>query len=99
MKKRNTFNGKYYAISNPTPNNEKTGNFCVNPKFYLAFDKDFLFEWINPKTNVKETKVLNRRYVIDHCKPCYIYKEADLSIGKEFRGMCYLISYKDILNY
>ena len=100
MKKtRNTCNGLYYAISNPTSMNIHTGNFCINPKYYLAFDKDFLFEWIDPHTGKYETKILSKRYVINHAKPCYIWKESDLHIGKDFKGMCYLISYRDILAF
>lgn len=99
MKRRNNCNGKYYVISNPLPVNEKTGNFAISPTFYLNNDKDYLFEWRNPDTNVLETKVLSKEYVKNHAKPCVIKKWDEFFIEKEFKGYCFLISYKDIMSY
>lgn len=98
-KKRNTCNGKYYVISNPNPINENTGNFAVNEKYILANDKDFLFEWKNPKTNELEIKVLDRCYVIEHMKKMPKWKEDELLGRKVMNGMFWMISYKDILKY
>lgn len=98
-KKRNTCGGKYYVISNPLPINENTGNFCVSEKYIMAYDKDFLFEWKNPKTNEVETKVLSRQYVVSHMKKIPKWKEDKILNERVLRGMFWIISYKDILNY
>ena len=97
--KRNTCGGKYYVISNPKPINENTGNFAVNEKYILAYDKDFLFEWKNPKTNIVETKVLTKEYVVKHMKKIPKWKEDEILGHKVVNGMFWMISYKDIISY
>lgn len=99
MKKRNTFGGKYYVISNPRPINENTGNFIVSEKYIFANDKDFLFEWRNPVTNVVETKVLRKEYVIQHIKKIPKWVEDEILLKKTIKHMFWLITYKDIVNY
>ena len=84
MKRRNNCKGKYYVISNPKFENEKTGNFAISPTFYLNNDKDYLFEWRNPNTGILETKVLSKEYVKGHAKPCVINKWNEFFIEKEF---------------
>ena len=99
MKKRNNCNGKYYVISNPKFENEHTGKFAISPTFYLNNDKDYLFEWKNPATGVLETKILSKEYVKNHAIPCVIKKWDENFLKKEFKGYCFLISYKDIKEY
>lgn len=92
--KRNTENGKYYIICNPTTKNKETGNFCVSASQLLKFDKDFLFEYDGEK------KVLTKEYVRDHLTMhpfTRVIEKDDLSTKKWF-GVCYFITYQDILN-
>ena len=98
-KKRNNCNGKYYVISNPKPINENTGNFAISEKYVLAYDKDFLFEWKNPKTDEIETKVLTRKYVVEHMKKMPKWKEDEILGHKTISCMFWMISYKDIVRY
>lgn len=96
MKRRN-HSSNVYLISNPTLKNENTGNFSISPKDVMRYDKDFLFEWENPHTHKLEKKVIDKRYVVDHMKPCNMcHKDED---GNKKHGFCYLISYKDIIKY
>ena len=99
MKKRNTCGGKYYVISNPKPINENTGNFAVSEKYVLAYDKDFLFEWKNPRTGEIETKILTKKYVLSHIKKIPRWLEDEFLGKKTIRCMFFMISYKDIQNY
>lgn len=99
MKKRNTYNSKYHLISNPKPINENTGNFAVSEKYLFDNSKDFLFEWINPKTNKLEIKVLAHKYVVNHLKKIPKWKEDELLKNKKIAYMFWMITYKDILNY
>ena len=97
MKRRNNYNGKYYVISNPKLENLHTGNFSVAPWCIKNFDKDFLFEWRNPKTGILETKVLSKEYVKSHRK--YVEKKIEDENGNIKLTYFYLISYKDIKAY
>lgn len=99
MKQRNFKNSNYYCISNPLPKNEKTGKFCVSWKFIERYDKDFLFEWINPKTNEKETKVLSKEYVKNHIKFMPKWIEDKILNKRRMNGYFFYISYLDIINY
>ena len=97
--KRNTENGKYYAISNPTVINEKTGMFCISPKYYQNYDKDYIFEWFDPHTKTYMKKILDKEYVKDHATFIRLSKWDAEHINKEYKGYCYIISLKDILAY
>lgn len=99
MKRRNFKDSEFYCISNPLPQNEKTGMFCVNWKFIEKYDKDFLFEWINPRTNEMEYKILSKEYVKNHLKYMPRWKEDQLSKRKMMNGYFFIISYSDIINY
>lgn len=63
MRKRNFSNGEYYLISNPNIWNEHTGFFCISSNYILNYDKDFLFDWVNPKTKKRIQKILPKEYV------------------------------------
>ena len=99
MKRRNFKDSEYYCISNPLVKNENSGLFCVSWKFIQKWDKDFLFEWINPKTNEKETKVLSKEYVKNHLKFMPRYMEDKTLRRKVQTGYFFVISYSDIINY
>lgn len=96
--KRDNANGKYYVISNLLQRNLKTGNFCVNFKQLVAQDKDFLFDFTDQETGEVERKVLDKRYVLEHCRPLFKWEYSALTMQNELKGMFYLISYQDILN-
>lgn len=97
--KRNTCNGAYYPISNPTPMNEKTGNFCVSPNYVMNNDKDYIFDWIDINTGNKIEKIISRDYVKNHITYLKISKWDAEHISKEYKGYCFIITLKDILNY
>ena len=99
MKKRNTCNGQYYPISNPLVRNENTGNFIVETKYILANDKDFLWEWKNPKTGEVETKILSKEYVKNNIQLIPRWLEDKLLGQKRITYMFYMISYQAIQNY
>ena len=73
--------------------------FCVNWKFIEKYDKDFLFEWVNPVTRMHESKVLSKEYVKNHLKYMPRWKEDQLSKCKIVNGYFFMISYFDIINY
>ena len=81
----------FYSVCNPTTVNENTGNLCVNINEVLKQDKDFLY-----KDGDDET-VLNKRWVLDHVKPMYGWRENN--DGTKTRFMFYVLQLKDIVNY
>ena len=95
---RNTCGGRYYVISNPIMKNLNTGNFTVQKKFIEAFDKDFLFEWTNPKTKEKFNKVIKKEYILQYLRPMPKWFE-DEEKRKRCIIPCYLISFEKIANY
>ena len=99
MKRRNNENGKFYCISNPTEVNLHTGNFCVAYKYVSNYDKDFLFDWVNPVNNKHIYKSISKEYVLSHCKPCPKWMYDELESKYKLKGMFYLIAFKDIYNY
>ena len=98
MKHKNISN-QYYIISNPNIWNEHTGFFCINPRYYQSFDKDFLFDWINPKTGEHIHKILSKEYVLVHAEPGKLHKYDKGYINREYKDKCYRISLKNILAY
>lgn len=98
-RRKNTTNGKYYLICNPRSVNEHTGNFCIDEKYILAYDRDFLFDWINPENGHHETKVISKEYVMHHIKKVPILKEDKYELRKTFHGYFWIITYKDIKKY
>lgn len=101
MKRRNFKDSEFYCISNPLPQNEDTGMFCVNWKFIEKYDKDFLFEWVNPVTRMHESKVLSKEYVKNHLKYMPKWKEEEFlkTKFKRINGYFFMISYSDIIKY
>jgi hypothetical protein len=99
MKRRDNKEGKYYCISNPTEANIHTGNFCVSYNFIKKFDKDFLFDWIDPVDGEHIEKVLKKEFVLAHCKPIPKWMYDELELKYKFKGLFYLISFKDIYQY
>ncbi len=97
-KVRNTCNGKYYPISNPIMRNLNTGNFTIQKKFVESYDKDFLFEWEDPRTKKKFSKVISKNYVVANLKPLPKWYE-DEELRKRCIIPCYLISFEKIINY
>jgi hypothetical protein len=94
-KTRKNKNNKYYSICKPTTKNKHTGNFCINTKYILAYDKDFLYDYDG------EIKLISREYVKNHMttKPFtrLIEDEETLSTKRCFYE-CYFITYQDVLN-
>lgn len=66
---RNTENGKYHYICNPTQKNISSPNFCVNGQFLKNPSKDFLFEWTNPFTGEYKKKVIHYSYIEKYSFP------------------------------
>lgn len=109
---RNTENGRYYYISNPTEKNLYTHNFCIKWSFLKYPSKDFLFEWTNPDTGKVEKKVLNPLYVKKHAFPRYRWRDKldhrGMPVINEKTGkvvkerdkyICHMISYQWIDRY
>lgn len=86
----------YIKISNPTFENECTGNFSIGPAFMEKYNqnKNFLFDWVNPKTNKRESKILPYNYVVSHLKPAKLRGDKTGENSYHF-----IISYFDIKNY
>ena len=98
MKKRNTRNGKYYAISIPLDRNAGTGNVCFNINDLVKFDRDFLFE--QEVDGVKYSKVLEKEWVRDHMLPICVHRKADEKTGKPGPIInFYILKVEEILNY
>ena len=102
MKRRNTYEGQYYPICNPIDRNLKTNNFCVQANHYSAFNKPFVWDWTDPETNTKYYKVIDKEYILKHCKPCPRFMYDDIVDKYRFIGLnrhCYLISFNDLKKY
>lgn len=91
MKTNNRKYRKYFTICNPTVKNENTGNVCVNINEVTRQTKDFLY-----KDGDNEI-VLDKRWVLNHVKPMYSWRENN--DGTKTRFMFYVLKIKDILTY
>ena len=83
-------NFKYCLISRPTEENEFTKHFCIQQHYYLDSNKDFLWDWVDPNTNIHYHKIIDRRYIINHSVPP-TYKGRD--------GLYFRIQLKYLLEY
>jgi len=88
MKKNNR---KYFTVCNATVKNENTGNVCVNINEVTRQTKDFLYK------DGDDEIVLDKRWVLDHVKPMYGWR--DNNDGTKTRFMFYVLHIKDILAY
>lgn len=82
---------KYFTVCNATSKNENTGNVCVNINEVTRQTKDFLYK------NGDDEIVLDKRWVLDHVKPMYGWR--DNNDGTKTRFMFYVLKIKDILTY
>ena len=87
MKKNNL----YFRVCNATAKNENTGNVCVNVNEVIRQTKDFVY------TNGDNEIVLDKRWVLNHVKPMYSWR--DNNDGTKTRFMFYVLKIKDILAY
>jgi hypothetical protein len=88
MKKNNR---KYFTVCNATAKNENTGNVCVNINEVTRQTKDFLY------MDGDNEIVLDKRWVLNHVKPMYGWRENN--DGTKTRFMFYVLQIKDILTY
>jgi len=88
MKKNNR---KYFTVCNATVKNENTGNVCVNINEVMRQTKDFLYK------NGDNEIVLDKRWVLNHVKPMYGWRENNNGTKTRFRF--YALQIKDILAY
>ena len=84
-------NHQYFTICNTTVKNENTGNVCVNINDVTKQTKDFIYK--NGDNNI----ILDKRWVLNHIKPMYGWK--DNNDGTKIRFMFYILQIKDILMY
>jgi hypothetical protein len=84
-------NNRYFRVCNATAKNENTGNVCVNVNEVIRQTKDFVY------TNGDNEIVLDKRWVLNHVKPMYSWR--DNNDGTKTRYMFYVLQIKDILAY
>ena len=84
-------NNRYFRVCNATAKNENTGNVCVNVNEVIRQTKDFVY------TNGDNEIVLDKRWVLNHVKPMYSWR--DNNDGTKTRFMFYVLQIKDILAY
>lgn len=84
-------NNRYFRVCNATAKNENTGNVCVNVNEVIRQTKDFVY------TNGDNEIVLDKRWVLNHVKPMYSWR--DNNNGTKTRYMFYVLQIKDILAY
>lgn len=80
---------KYYKISNALPENEHTGNVCVNLNDVLRYDKDFIFLYEGKEYIVTKDWVKNNINTINFMK--------EREDGTKYRCMIYVLKVQDIL--
>ena len=80
---------KYYKISNPLPENEHTGNVCVNINDVLRFDKDFLF------LHKGQEYIVSKEWVKDNIRTLRFTKENEN--GTRYLCTIYVVRTEDIL--
>jgi hypothetical protein len=83
-------NRQFYTVCNPTVENERTGNVCINISDLTKFDKDFLYKCDG------EEIILKKEWVRDNLKSIWVKKE-DI-YGTERRFPIYILKVQDILN-
>lgn len=80
---------KYYKISNPLPENEHTGNVCVNINDVLRFDKDFLF------LHEGREYIVSKEWVKDNIKTLRFTKENEN--GTRYLCTIYVVRTEELL--